>query len=533
MIRFLQPAPFLLLALLLALPAVALGQGSSGSDEEVEGDDDDSAEPDAPPEMSRKLKKALKQVKKKEWPLASLSLHKVLQSEDYEDVYYHVNVRFYLAFCLEQMGLPYSALEEYNRYLLGADNENELLAKAIERSVSLGRQVDAGWILAPGLAHLDTSVVSTGYQGPAMYWVGKWHYEQGNHMVARAYLSLVPKDTEFYVHARMLEGISYTVEGKPVEAIAPLTAAYQAADPLADDNTWEVVNVNLGRAYYSVGNFERAIEHFEKTPRSSPLWFETLYEASWSYFRLGRLSGALSHLQTVDSPFFDGMYHPEATLLRILLFYYLCKYITGQEMLIEFTEDHYPLLEDLEDAIKKAEADPEKLFEALYTWKTARKDAGLKLPGPVKQWFATDEELVHIGEYLEGIDDELARVDRIRTGWEKSSLRQELERSLKERKRVAVEDKGNEALAKLRIMWAQLGSHLGNAELYKVEMLTAEKEIYDAAYQGRLMDKIATRAAERAVPEGYRYWPFEGEYWLDEIGWYEVNTINECLVIQK
>lgn len=532
-----RPARFVL-ALLLALPVVPAMAGSRGTSSkppepppEAPAVTETPAEPEAPPEMSRKLKTALKQVKDKEWALASLSLYKVL--EDPEDAWYHNDVRFYLAFCLEQMGLKYSALEEYNRFLLDAGRNPELLAKGIERSVSLGRRVDAGWILAPGLARLDTSVVSTGFQGPAMYWVGRWHYEQGNYMVARAYLSLVPKETEFYAHARMLEGISLTREGKPVEAVAPLTAALQAADPQAEDGMWEVANVNLGRAYYSIGNFERAIEHLEKTPRGSPLWFESLYEAAWSYFRLGRLSGALSHLQTVDSPFFDGVYHPDATLLRILLFYYLCKYISGQEMLDDFTSQHYPIAQQLDEAIKKAETDPDKLYEALYAWKTERKDAGIELPDPVKQWFATDESLVRIGRYLEGIDEELAAVDKTRTGWEKSSLRQDLDRALRERKRVAVEGKGREALAKLRLMYSILQGHLGSAELYKVEMITAEKDVYDAAYQGRLMDKIATRAAERSVPDGYRFWPFQGEYWLDEIGWYEVNTINECLVIQK
>jgi len=521
----------LLLGLLLLAPASAFAQ--AGDEDGVEGDDDDSAaDDDTPPEMSRKLKKALRKVKDKEWALASLALSKVL--DDPEDSYYHPDVRYYLAFCLEQMGLNFSALEEYNRFLLDTREDNPLIGKALKRSIRLGRQMDAGWILAPGLARLDTSMITKGEQGPAMYWVGRMHFEQGNLMVAKAYLSLVPKDTEFYAQARMIEGITLVREGKPAEALAPLQAALAATDPeAADDNTWEVVNINLGRAYYSIGNFERAIEHFERTPRASALWFESLYEAAWSYFRLGRLSGALSHLQTVDSPFFDGVYHPDATLLRILLFYYLCKYISGQEMLDEFTETHYPINDELEKAIEKAERNPDELFEALYYWKTERKDTKLELPDPVKQYFATDEALVRIGDYLAGIDAELAAMDRIKTGWQKSDLRGSLERELKERKRVAVDTKGRAALAKLRGMHLVLGTHLGNSELYKVEMITAEKDIYDAAYQGRLMDKVATRKADRSVPEGYRYWPFEGEYWLDEIGWYEVNTINECLVIQK
>ena len=66
-----------------------------------------------------------------------------------------------------------------------------------------------------------------------------------------------------------------------------------------------------------------------------------------------------------------------------------------------------------------------------------------------------------------------------------------------------------------------------------MELITAEKDLYDAAYRGQLMNKIANRKMDPNVPEGYRYWPFEGEYWLDELGWYEVNTINECLEIQR
>jgi tetratricopeptide (TPR) repeat protein len=504
-----------------AAPAASEAQAETqATDEPVKGE---------PP---RKLKVALGHMKKKEWAVASLSLYSVL--EDPEAEAWWNDTRYYLAVCLDQMELPYSALEEYNRFFAGVEPGSELLEDALKRAVGLGRKVDAGWMLAPGLAKLDTSVVSTGYRGPAMYWVGFFHYSNRDWAAAKAYLSLVPKDTEFYNRARMVEGISLVREQKPVEAIAPLAAALAASrKDAAGDNTWEVANMNLGRAYFAIGNFERAIEHFEKTPKTSPFWFEALYEAAWGYFRLGRLSGALSHLQTIDSPFFDGVYHPDATLLRILIFYYLCKYTDGGTMLKEFTEEHYPIHKDIEAAISAAEKDPGKLFESLYAWKSAHKEAGVALPEPVKQHFASDESLLRIGDYLAGIDRELAAVDKLKTGWEKSALRKDLQDQLQNRRNEATAGKGKEALAKLRGMHVVLGEHLGNAEIYKVEMITAEKDIYQAAYHGKLMEKIAARKMLRDVPAGYRFWPFEGEYWMDELGWYEVNTVNECLEIQK
>ncbi len=514
------------LAALLLFPAAALAQEEEEEEEEILSEDEE-----APPEPPRRLRKALKQFEGKEWALSSLSLAKVL--EDHEAEYFHADIRYYLAYCLEQMGLHYSALEEYNRFLASADAEGELLPKGIKRAVSLARRMKAGWLLAPGLAKLDTSMVSAGFQGPAMHWVGMFHYENRQWPAAKAYLGMVPKDTEYYARSRMVEGIILTREERPVDAIAPLAAALNAARRDATGNTWQVANLNLARAYYAIGNFERAIEHFERTPRGSEFWFESMYEAAWAYFAMQRLSGALSHLQSVDSPFFDGVYHPEATLLRVLIFYYLCKYIDGQTMLAEFTEAHYPIADSIEKAIREAEKDPTRLFKALYAWKTERKDAGISLPVPVRQHFATDEALVEVGDYVTGIEHELESVAALKTGWERSGLRRDLESALGDRKREATERKGREAMAKLRGMLATLQGNLGNSEIYKVELITAEKDLYDAAFRGQLMNKIANRKMDPNVPEGYRYWPFEGEYWMDELGWYEVNTINECLEIRK
>ena len=516
----------------LLLFPVSAHTAQTERDTSSETDETAETEEEPPPEPPRRLTKALKQFKAKQWALASLSLHAVLRDETAS--YFHADIRYYLAYCLEQMGLNYSAVEEYNRFLEGADPESVVLAKGVKRSVSLARRMDAGWLLAPGLAKLDTSQVSAGFQGPAMFWVGNHHYTNSRWAVARAYLSMVPKDTEYYAQARMLEGITLTREKKPVEAVAPLEAAVTAARARASqDNTWEVANINLGRAYYAIGNFERAIEHFERTPRQSPLWFESMYEAAWAYFRLNRLSGALSHLQSVNSPFFQGVYHPDAALLRILLLYFLCKYIDGQDLLNQFTDSHSPISDGIQKAIDQAQRDPDRLFKALYTWKTSGKQAGVLLPDPVKQHFATDEALVRIGKYLEGIDQELEAIDQLKTGWERSKLRKELGKALQDRRTEATEKKGKQALAKLRGMHAMLQGHLGNAELYKVELITAEKNVYDAAFRGQIREKIATRKMDPNVPQGYRFWPFEGEYWIDELGWYEVNTINECLEIQR
>jgi tetratricopeptide (TPR) repeat protein len=529
-----------LLVLALASPAHA----AKGEGKEKKGDSKgkeapaaaepavDPLAPPAPPERPRQLDRAIKSMDQKQWALASLALHTVLQ--DAEAAYYHAETHFHLASTLEQLDLPYSALEEYNLWLSATNAEDPLIAKGITAAVNLARRMDAGWMIAPGLSRLDTSLLAEGIRGPAMYWVGAWYYRNQDFAAAAAYLSLVPKKTEYYAEARMIEGITKVRQKVPTEAVAPLQSAMSNAsttDP--NDNVRELATLNLARAYYALGNFDRAIELFEQTPRSSPHWFEALYEVSWAYFRLGRLSGALSHLQTVDSPFFKDIYHPDATLLRILIFYTLCKYKDGEVMLDEFTTRHYDIQKGLQTAVDAASKDPEKLFDTLFAWREAGGKGTVDLPVPVKQLFQTDEAIVRIGRYLDGIAKEKKQVTTIRTGWEKSELRAVLDQQLDQRRDEARTAKGKEVLAKLRGMLAVLGTHLGNAELYKVELLTAEKNLYTAGYQGLLLERMAKRKPNPAVPEGYRYWPFLGEYWADELGWYEVNTVNECKEIMK
>ena len=50
----------------------------------------------------------------------------------------------------------------------------------------------------------------------------------------------------------------------------------------------------------------------------------------------------------------------------------------------------------------------------------------------------------------------------------------------------------------------------------KVKIIGAEQTV----------DQDATR--DFYAQNGYRYWPFEGEYWRDEIGSYQYVGVNRC-----
>jgi len=141
--------------LLLAMLLVAPASYAQSDDEPAEGEEVEE-EADVPPEVPRVFKRAKKEFKKKNWALASIGFFSTITKED---EYFHSDARFFLAQCLDQMGLPVSSLEEYNRYFEGADPEDSNIGDALKAAVNLARRLDAGFIIAPGVSRLDTSAV--------------------------------------------------------------------------------------------------------------------------------------------------------------------------------------------------------------------------------------------------------------------------------------------------------------------------------------------------------------------------------------
>jgi hypothetical protein len=64
----------------------------------------------------------------------------------------------------------------------------------------------------------------------------------------------------------------------------------------------------------------------------------------------------------------------------------------------------------------------------------------------------------------------------------------------------------------------------------QIEMISGKKEIVKKELAGRGIDGRIDDKNERNyyVQNGYEYWPFSGEYWLDEIGNYQYVGVRSC-----
>jgi len=478
------------------------------------------------PPTPDKLLRGIKHYKSKEFGLAALDLWEIVTDDYYE--YYHADGSYYLARSLDMMGYPYSALDEYQRFLrLGGESDN--FKQGFEHAVALADELNAGWLLADGLSYHSTDVFGRQGGPKALYWVGKTLFEADRLAEARAYLQAVPRTSEYYPRAKLIEGVVLTRQYKPQEAIAPFTIAYDLTkDDPYERRIAELANLNIARTYYALKNYDRAIEHYQMVPRSSLDWHESLFERAWSYYMMGRLSECLAELESVTAPFFDHWYIPEPRLLRILVYYNLCKYDDGERMLEEFTTHHFPVQQKLKDSVQQASSDPRRLFDTMSTYVIDGERTGIPLPEEILFLWVRDESLRTSGLFVRGVEEELERLKRDATGFGTSSAGYDIRERLENRVYDITGYHTDRVMTRLRFMERQLLDYIGQAEVYKLEMLTKKQRLFEAAASGRVQEMIRMRQRGFRQPPGYVMWPFEGEYWIDELGWYQVDTLDEC-----
>jgi len=77
-----------------------------------------------------------------------------------------------------------------------------------------------------------------------------------------------------------------------------------------------------------------------------------------------------------------------------------------------------------------------------------------------------------------------------------------------------------------RLKLKELLEQREQANYLRVEIVTGEKDLIES--QKGLPPKRVTDV-ETTVSESYHFWPFQGEYWEDELGAYVYTTESACI----
>lgn len=418
------------------------------------------------------------------------------------------------------LSLPYASVIAYARAFELSDETNTLLIgervpKAIENAEKVG---DLAIFERPFSKNLGLAR-NEDVRGKMAYLAAREAARNDSYGMALAALKMVKQGDPLYPEARMLEGVVLNQQGRPDDALTPFLDAQKVArdkDQRFQDMLW----LNIGRSYYAADNFPKAIQSFAAVSRGSDFWPEAQFERAWAHFRIDDHQGAMALLFSLDTPFFEDWYYPEADLLRIYSNFLMCKFPASEEQIKAFDTRYRGLHEKLRAWSGHSAAEA---FDAVRRFRE-KGDPG-ELPVAVLRPFRDEERFGASLAAVDSAEDELERLKNVAA----NPFSQRARTWVKERRDALVDAEGTRV--KDRIAWqeSQLKEMLTNTQVFVIDILRMKTLLYQqAASIGKLPDAARTIGREERLRKGWREWPFEGEIWADELGYYRVTTPPEC-----
>ena len=335
---------------------------------------------------------------------------------------------------------------------------------------------------------------------------------------ARRILAAVPPGSELGTEAREVSGLAALAAGDEI-------AAEKEFGGLAGtEGRGQRALLQLARLAYARGDDRRAELLYARVGRGSSEWLDALFEASWSHFRKGEDERVLGNLLTLQAPFFKGREFPEGYVLQALVLYENCRYADARKALARLDAAFKPRHEALAAALGAVEKltqpfdalAPDRGPAAAGLGAAARAELDRAAASPDLQ--ASRAAVIRLGSELDSFD---RRGDAIRA----SPLARALLPQVRTLRLELLTNAGSRLRARLAADRAELRELLGQSLRLSYEIAGREREqASSSATRAR-----AKAAAPPEIDDDEVMWPFQGEYWRDELGSYRFTLGTRCV----
>jgi TolA-binding protein len=358
-------------------------------------------------------------------------------------------------------------------------------------------------------------------------------YEQA----AKTFAHVQPAST-YYPKTKYLEGLAWSEAKNPAQAVRAFDelADVRSSAPVTDIDRVSAV-MGKARALYQKKDWDGAIDSYRDVPRDSELWHDTLFESSWAMLRSGKFRSALSNFQSLHSTYYEDTYNPESLLLRSIVYLYICKYDEMEKVLNLFAKLYKPVYRDVDNLLAQ-NTDPidyyNPVIRAMHDYHVNGDDINkkaYKLPFVVIRKINKEADFQNSYAYIKNLLSEQKRINGAPASWRNSNLGKYALRVLQTRLQKAKQRTGLQIKAHLEAVREELVDLFEQEGFIRYEMINGKKEGLKKRLAGKDLPKgqiDEENHRDYYVQNGWEYWPFRGEYWLDELGNYHYVGTQSC-----
>jgi len=344
---------------------------------------------------------------------------------------------------------------------------------------------------------------------------------------ARALAASVPAGDPFEADAREVAGLSALaqgdLQGAGKEFLAIVQIAPRRGDKLAQERR-DKAFLQLARLAYQGGNDAAATALYERVSRGAPEWLDALFEASWAHFRKGEDEKALGNLLTLHAPFFQNRFFPESFVLKALVMYENCRYADARASLAEFQQRYQAVHDGLADLLGRLPT-PQSAADLILRGPVALQNS---VPAAAREDVARveqDGDVRGAAEAAAELAHEIDSIDGRPEPFRNSALVARVAPLARKARVQLLDVAGRRLISRLDAERAELRELLGQSLRLSFEISGREKDL--AADPGSAL-AAQPRKDPPHVADDEELWPFQGEYWRDELGSYRYQLGQRC-----
>ena len=488
------------------------------------------------------------------WSEAALVLKRVVDGETGDDEGNKQIAQYHLAICLYRLQF-YQA--SYGIFSAVADKSNHLkFNETLLWLAKLATQLPepADIIERVGKYKNEQIARFNNPQQRDLYWqlnylLGRYKYRNRNYEEAISLFEKVDKKSKYHVQAQFFTGISYVQLRKSVPAVKSfqriVTALDEGTEGVEDERRMrDLAYLSMARTYYSASvrlddsnvptidatKLSAAVKYWNRVDVASEYWLDALFEESWAYFMAGDYRRALGNIHTIESPYFPNSFYPEADILRAVISFTICQYDDATTLVARMRKKYEPIKKELEGTLNrfKGEGSEQKFFEFLRDVRAGKANLSPVIK-PVVENALSDRQLLRNLEYVRVLDEEDGRFKKAPASFKNSPIGNDVTDALNLARDLAVRNAGNLAKDRYQRNLDELNEHLRNASKVLIDITAAERNTLDKQVVSGQLTKEELKTFGVVTPDDeHVLWPFNGEFWRDELGFYRQVVVSKC-----
>lgn len=515
---------------------------------------EETGQPPAPPAEgppSEALANALRLYQQERYMESAVQFQRVVEGETQDAPANVQKAQFFLGKALYHLRFYQSALAIFDEITQQGQAHN-YFGQTLQWLAQLATQLPepAGIIEKVGRYGVDqleqfNTPESADLYNHLIYLMGRHKYAQGEFEEAIALFQRVDRRSDYYVYARFFEGIAHVRTRRAQPAIAAFRAIIEAIDQgvsgIEDvgrmrDLAW----LSLARVYYTAANrtddegnrqidgrlLGNAVEAWNRIGVGSEYWLDALFEESWAFFLADEYSRAMGNIHTLYSPYFEDAYYPEALVLKAVIFFSACQIENAEAMIAQFHERYDPVQSELQATLEQFQ-DNQAFFGFLQRVRAGEANLSPRIRGIVASALSDRTLLRHL-EYVRVLEAEEARLNQAPDEFRNSSLGSRILQDIFVAKSFAVEQTGDLARGRYNRLIDELGELMNQVDTVELEIATYQRGQLSAEMQEQQTQVARSGGLNVEVDEEHQIWPFDGEYWRDELGFYRQQVTSQC-----